>query len=353
MDVTVRVAPIEKLLDYVASGIGSIAGPMLSPWRAHREAEARRIAAKGDADAKIIRAEGDATALSVVVEAQQRARQQLMAPGVSLEGELTIAEAVEQRVRFQEEKRQGNISAIVHRAAAELPDGELEDHEPDHDWTARFFNDAQDVSSVEMQILWGRVLAGEVERPGSTSIRTLGVLRNLNQATASLFRRLCSVCVSLQLDEANVWDARVPSLEGNAAHNALRQYGLGFGQLNVLNEHGLIISDYNSWFDYRASIGLHRSQAKTGMIVIPFSFQGRYWILSPTTERAPDREFRLSGVALTRSGRELQRVVELEPMEDYAHALVQFFQARKLQVTKVENSQPRQVLVIKPSAQRS
>ena len=116
-----------------------------------------------------------------------------------------------------------------------------------------------------------------------------------------------------------------------------------FGQLNVLNEHGLIISDYNSWFDYRASIGLHRSQAKTGMIVIPFSFQGRYWILSPTTEPDPDQEFRLSGVALTRSGRELRSVVDLEPMEDYAQAFVRFLQAGKLQVTEVEDSQPRHV----------
>ncbi len=316
---------------------------MLSSWRARREAETQRIAAKGDADSLLIRAEGHAGALAVIADAQKIARQQLTAPGVSFEGELTIAEAIEQRVRFQEEKRQRNISAIVDQAAAQLPDREIEDHEPDHDWTARFFNEAQDVSSEEMQILWARVLSGEVERPGSTSIRTLGILRNLNRANASLFRRLCSACVSLQLNQADVWDARVPSLEGNAAHNALRQHGLGFGQLNVLNEHGLIISDYNSWFDYRASIGLHRSQAKTGMIVIPFSFQGRYWILSPTTERDPDQEFRLSGVALTRSGRELRSVVDLEPMEDYAQAFVRFLQAGKLQVTEVEDSQPRQV----------
>ncbi len=316
---------------------------MPSSWRARREAETQRIAAKGDADSLLIRAEGHAGALAVIADAQKIARQQLTAPGVSFEGELTIAEAIEQRVRFQEEKRQRNISAIVDQAAAQLPDREIEDHEPDHDWTARFFNEAQDVSSEEMQILWARVLSGEVERPGSTSIRTLGILRNLNRANASLFRRLCSACVSLQLNQADVWDARVPSLEGNAAHNALRQHGLGFGQLNVLNEHGLIISDYNSWFDYRASIGLQRSQAKTGMIVIPFSFQGRYWILSPTTERDPDQEFRLSGVALTRSGRELRSVVDLEPMEDYAQAFVRFLQAGKLQVTEVEDSQPRQV----------
>ena len=51
-------------------------------------------------------------------------------------------------------------------------------------------------------------------------------------------------------------DARVPSLGGNAAQNSLEAYGLGFGNLNVLNEHGLIIADYNSWFDDRKQASL-------------------------------------------------------------------------------------------------
>ena len=37
--------------------------------------------------------------------------------------------------------------------------------------------------------------------------------------------------------------------------------GLNFGALNRLNGHGLIISDYNSWHDYKLSIGI---SPKTG-----------------------------------------------------------------------------------------
>ena len=36
------VAGIEKLIDVVASGIGSIAGPTLAPWKARRERAASR-----------------------------------------------------------------------------------------------------------------------------------------------------------------------------------------------------------------------------------------------------------------------------------------------------------------------
>ena len=41
----------------------------------------------------------------------------------------------------------------MRNAALELGDGNVQDHEVDHDWTARFFNDVQDVSSEEMQKL--------------------------------------------------------------------------------------------------------------------------------------------------------------------------------------------------------
>ena len=237
---------------------------MLAPWRARREAEAKRIAARGDADVLAILAEGQAGALPVIVEAQESARQQLMAPGVTVEGELTIAEVIEQRLHFQEEKRQRNISAIVSQAAAELTADEVEDHETNHDWTARFFNEAQDVSSEEMQVLWAKILAGEVGRPGSTSIRTLGVLRDLDRSAAKTFRRLCSTAVSFRPDGSSILDARVPSLGANVSDNGLRRYGLGFGDLNVLNEHGLIISNYDSWYDYKLCIGVpHGAPSQT------------------------------------------------------------------------------------------
>ena len=80
-----------------------------------------------------------------------------------------------------------NICAVVGHAAMRLENKEVPNDEPDHDWTARFFNDVQDVSSEKMQVLWGRILSGQVERPGSSSLRTLGVLRDLDKDTANLF----------------------------------------------------------------------------------------------------------------------------------------------------------------------
>ena len=47
MDPNAMVRALDKLLDYTASGIGAVAGPMLATWRARREAAALQIAAQG------------------------------------------------------------------------------------------------------------------------------------------------------------------------------------------------------------------------------------------------------------------------------------------------------------------
>ena len=325
MDVNLTVPAAEKLLDYVASGIGSVAGSMLASWKARREAKAKLIAAEGDADVLLIQA-----------KAQSKAREILLSEDTNVTGEADITNTINQRILFQEQKRQVNIESVVRQAASQLGDKNVADSEPDHDWTARFFSDVQDVSSEEMQSLWAKILAGEVERSGSTSIRTLGILKNLDQTTANLFRTSCSACVFLTPDRKALIDARVPSLGGNAATNSLKAYGLGFDALNRLNEHGLVISDYNSWSDYQVTIGIgvgNRSQ----LLRIPFKFQGRYWVLNQEGPRHPEKELKLSGVALTWSGRELSRIIELKPMEEFAKNLSEYFKKNNLQMIEVSS----------------
>jgi hypothetical protein len=63
----------------------------------------------------------------------------------------------------------------------------------DPDWVARFFGSAQDVSNEDMQKLWARILAGEVVKPGTFSLRTLEVLKNLSQREAERFQEAASM----------------------------------------------------------------------------------------------------------------------------------------------------------------
>lgn len=331
LNVTVTIPAVDKVVEYFLS---SVVGPQLAPWKARQEGKAQITWAK----------------------TQARIRDILVPSGSAIQGELDISQVITQRLQLQQEKGDNNTRVVVGQAVREVGDAEVPDQEPNHDWTARFFDEVRSISSEELQLVWAKVLAGEVKRPGSTSIRTLSILRNLDQEVAVLFRRLCSACVTLnpngpQLvdeNEKQLVDVRVPSLGDNAAHNALKRYGLGFDELNILNEYGLIISDYNSWFNYKVSKGIRSSAIQglpptpnpAGWIRIPFGFQSRYWILLSTTGHVTDQDLRLSGVALSRSGRELSRIVEVKPMDKYTRALMEFFKGKNLQMTEVGNSLP-------------
>ena len=175
-----KILATEKLLDYLASGIGATAGPLFRPWQAYMEGHAKRISARADADA-----------LAIIAQAQAAARQYLVAPGADVQGAVEIThENIMQRIEFQERKRLANIRSVVESAAEDLRDKEVPDIEPDHDWTARFFDCVQDVSSEHMQKIWAKVLSGEVESPGRTSLRTLDALRNMTQRDAEFFERI-------------------------------------------------------------------------------------------------------------------------------------------------------------------
>lgn len=127
------------------------------------------------------------------------------------------------------------------------------------------------------------------------------------------------------LPDGKYLDYRVPSLEGSAASNSLQEYGISFDDLNLLNEHGLIISDYNSWQDHGICIAGYLPQMPLNQTALGFTYQGKHWGLAPDGEREHNQEFPVSGVALTRTGRELARVVELEPVPKYEAALVAYF----------------------------
>ena len=321
--VKVKIPALEKLLDITASGMGGVAGPLLAPWKARREGQAGIIAAEADAKIRAIQAKGYTDA------------RELLAAGKSIEnGEIELGDLVKERIAYQGQKRLANIHGVVGRAAMELEGKEAPAGEPDHDWAARFFNDVQDVSSEEMQVLWAKVLAGEVERPGSTSGRTLGILRDMDRRTARLFATLCSACTFWgHMPGGGVLDARVVSLGSSAAMNSLEEFGLSFDNLNRLNEHGLIISDYNSWRDYGMSVV---PKLDDGRPTVAFRRQDQWWVLVAVGAWAASKELRIHGVALTVSGRELSIVVGQNPMPEYTAKLKAFYVGQKLRMVTVE-----------------
>ena len=190
VDVNLKVPAVEKLLDYAASGIGAVAGPMLARRQAQAAADAARIKAQGQAEVLRINAQAQADSMALIADAQSEARNRFPLTDASIQGDLNIGNEIESRLMFQEQKRQNNIGTVVALAADELGNEEVQNHDIDHDWVARFFSDVQDVTSEHMQRIWAKILAGEVETPGRTSLHTLAILKNMTQSDAVLFAKM-------------------------------------------------------------------------------------------------------------------------------------------------------------------
>jgi hypothetical protein len=141
---------IEKVSDLIGGGL--------------RPYQIRRVA-KAQADAQKILAEADIE----ISDMQRRALSRMLA---------------------EEERSQRNIESVVQRALSDLRD-DAAPEKIDDDWLASFFEKARIVSSEEMQRLWGRILAGEANRPGSFSKRTLSTVSDLDRRDAEVFTTLC------------------------------------------------------------------------------------------------------------------------------------------------------------------
>ena len=175
-----------KLVRTLVDGLGAVAGPAL---RARMEAGRIRKIAEAQAEAIRIRAAAEKEAIEML--GSERGRQIV----ASVENMTAVRERADERLSFQEVKRQNNIEAVAWQAAQKIP--EQVSDEPVHpDWTARFFESVKDVSDETMQSLWSSVLAGEVESPGRTSLRTLDVVKNLSREDAKELERLAQLAFS-------------------------------------------------------------------------------------------------------------------------------------------------------------
>ena len=311
-DINLNVPAVEKLLDYAAIGIGAVAGPILAPWKATQEGKARLAAARFNAEVLQIESESRGQSLKINAEAQEQARRSLETTIDSERGKLEITrEDIIQSIEFQGRKRLANAKAVVEDTAEELGGKEVEDHEPDPDWVARFFDYVQDVSSDDVRKIWTSILAGEVERPGRTSLRTLDTLRNMTKGDAVLFRGICDYVIegrwiffhdSLAQDIEALTYGRLIHLEDcgllNAGSNLVRRY--------KWNDSGEILLSYQRGF----------------LLMKGSAFSGD--ILS-----VPD-------VLLTTAGRELLQYVQSAPRWDYLQALSKFLIDKKVELFHLE-----------------
>jgi hypothetical protein len=213
-------------VDTFSSAVRTLYEPIGIRRRAGAEASAAITHAKAERDIKVIEAERDQQIQLMRIESRD-----------------VVADAKErskERVRLREERRQQNLDDITTQAAIQAPPT-VSDEPVDEDWIAAFINDCQDISNGQMQLVWGRILAGEVSKPRSFSLRTLAAVRTMSQADANTFTQFCSVVWEIQ-DALVATSLPEPALHPLILHPSfLNPLSLNLPELAKLDAMGLVL----------------------------------------------------------------------------------------------------------------
>ena len=168
----------------------------------------------------------------------------------------------------------------------------------------RWISEASNVSDETLQDLWARLLAGELESPGSVSNDTMSIARDLKKERAEEFQTLCSAA----LCDLNGTPVIVVGC-GSPGANSLLPYGLSYDVLMRLAHHRLINNDMSSYFN----IAVGSSQP-----TVAVRQQELAWLLrwSDDTKRT-DGDHLIRGILFTPAGKELFAAVEKIPNMAY------------------------------------
>jgi hypothetical protein len=275
LDLKALSEPACKLIDAIRSAVGIA----YEPTRIRGQA-------KAEADANIILAKNRVAVRDIEVRATER-------------------------LINRELRRQKNIEQITQKAIVELP-ATVSDDPTDQDWIAHFFQQCQDISNEQMQSLWARLLAGEVAKPGSFSLRTLNIVKVLAPTEANFFTRLSGL----------LWtdgDVLCPIVNMNDAF--YRDAGFPLADLLELQTIGLIEISQSGFYV--------RPPADATSAEIEFGFFGRRHRLV-----VPSAQLHVGNVTLTSTGQQLAPIAGASPNEDYRCHVVDLWRRQGITVTE-------------------
>ena len=150
-------------------------------------------------------------------------------------------------LRQQREKlrQQKNLEDIVLQSMKYCTDGAISER-IDPDWFNQFNYLAQDISNKTMQNLWAKILANEVSSPGSFSLKTLQVFREMTINEAKLFAKACRIAISdarkknIRIITGGYQPPSIFNFFNKQRQQALdlNQFGLGYADiLTLANNH--------------------------------------------------------------------------------------------------------------------
>jgi uncharacterized repeat protein (TIGR03899 family) len=296
--------PLKKLISVVSKGAGTIYKPYLIKKTARAKAYELKLISDAitetSAQLKKIDYKDKKISLSAIDEEE-------------LKAELNIEERQQSRNSHVEQKRQINLENIVQVAAENIEDEEIvSEDDVDEDWISRFFDYAKDISSEEMQAIWGRILSGEVKEPNSFSLRTLETLRNLSKEEAQIFSKVAKYAIQKNDDYF--------LFKGGKDHETLDQFELTFSDVFLLQELNLIHSSDS----ISLPIGGKKEESTTIFIF------GETVLL---VKKEPNEQEKIIRVyKYTYVGQQLLKLIKIDPEIEYLRSFAKFVKTPRTKI---------------------
>lgn len=180
----------------------------------------------------------------------------------------------------------------------------------DDDWLAQFLDKAKLVSDSEFQKIWGRILAEECNNPGLVSKQVLNIVSMMDKQDAMAFTSICRFSLELDCDDKDIRMFKHPLILDSKIDDYYSKYDIDLDNLRTLESYGLIERIQNNTF--RASYTL-----RTDNDIISIKYGGHKYELEPHT-----RKISQGYVIFKKPGRELSRVLDVEPVDDFWYTVV-------------------------------
>ena len=161
------------------------------------------------------------------------------------------------------------------------------------DWFIRYYEASGNISDKEMQILWAKILAGEIEKPSSYSLRTLDVLRNISKEEAERFVKICNAAIKIESGKYAI----------PADHDYISKNIINYSDILMLEEIGLINS----------GSGIHINDDLESNTEYKLYMYGSLIVKAIASEK---RKFSLRVYPFTNVGNELATLIDRESNEE-------------------------------------
>ncbi|HEY4515776.1 MAG TPA: DUF2806 domain-containing protein [Candidatus Paceibacterota bacterium] len=286
-DITGLEKPLQKLIEVFAEGLGETANAVL-------KLDAKKIKRIGEAEAEV-----EKTKIIKKAEANVEV--------------FEIFKRAEKRFALEQYNKQINLENVFVGAKENLEGKEVSDQPVDKDWAFRFMNIAQDISREDMQKILSKILAEEIKKPNTFSLRTLDFIKNLSKPDLFLFKKIALITSH---------DFIVHLTKGNANEGF---FNISYSEIMQMIEIGFVQSSLSTILKLN-DVPVDR--------IYPLVLKNGNYTFKFTEEQ---KGVTLPVLQLTLIGKEISSLIEIEDGDDkiitkYLQEIEEFWKTKKLEL---------------------